>query len=88
MNWYGLELNEKNNLQFFIPRGFAHGFLALESNTIFSYKVDNYYSKNDEGGVIWNDEVLNIEWPKIEIIVSEKDNLLPQISNVNYNNIL
>lgn len=50
--WYGVELTEDNQLQFFIPRGFAHAFVALEDNTIFQYKVDNYYSSVNDGGVI------------------------------------
>ena len=58
--WYGIELSEKNHLQFFIPRGFAHAFVALEDNTIFQYKVDNYYSGVNDGGIIWNDDELAI----------------------------
>ena len=57
--WYGVEISEENHLQFFIPRGFAHAFVALEDNTIFQYKVDNYYSSVKDGGGR-NDEELAI----------------------------
>jgi len=67
-------LTEDNKKQFFIPKGFAHGFIALE-DSIFSYKCTNYYNKASERGLIWNDSTINIEWPKIEIdpIISDKD---------------
>ncbi|WP_299393655.1 dTDP-4-dehydrorhamnose 3,5-epimerase [uncultured Gelidibacter sp.] len=72
-------LSEENNTQLFIPRGFAHGFLVLEENTIFSYKCDNYYDKASESGIIFNDKTLNINWqfPESELIISEKDKELP-----------
>ncbi|MBI2258463.1 MAG: dTDP-4-dehydrorhamnose 3,5-epimerase [Flavobacteriia bacterium] len=68
-------LNDKNKKQLFIPKGFAHGFIVLSSNAIFSYKVDNIYSPKEEIGIIWNDKKLNIDWKlkENEIIVSEKD---------------
>ena len=78
--WYGVELSEANHLQFFIPRGFAHAFVALEDNTIFQYKVDNYYSKANDGGVIWNDEEINIMWPELKLELSEKDKNLPKLT--------
>ena len=81
--WYGLELSEENHLQFFIPRGFGHAFLALEDNTIFQYKVDNYYSQINDGGIIWNDEELAIAWPKLKLELSEKDKNLPKLSQLN-----
>ena len=70
-----VELSEKNKRQFFIPRGFAHGFIVLSENVLFQYKCDNYYTPEEEGGIIWNDPDLNIDWqvtPK-NIILSEKD---------------
>jgi len=81
--WYGVELSDSNHLQFLIPRGFAHAFVALEDNTIFQYKVDNYYSSEHDGGIIWNDEELNIEWPVQKLELSEKDKQLPKLNQLN-----
>lgn len=81
--WYGLELTEENHLQFFIPRGFAHAFVALEDDTIFQYKVDNYYSSLNDGGVIWNDVELAINWPKLSLELSTKDLKLPKLEEIN-----
>lgn len=77
------ELSESNKKQLFIPRGFAHGFVVLSDKAIFSYKCDNYYSKEHEQGVIYDDPELNIDWklPKAEIILSEKDMQLPTLKN-------
>jgi dTDP-4-dehydrorhamnose 3,5-epimerase len=85
--WHGVELNEENHLQFFIPRGFAHAFVALEDNTLFQYKVDNYYSSVNDGGVIWNDEELAINWPKLKLELSEKDKNLPKLNQLNLNTL-
>ena len=76
-----LELSEQNHLQLFVPRGFAHGYSVLEDNTIFFYKCDNYYNKASEGGVIYNDPTLNIDWQldPAAMILSEKDVLLPRV---------
>jgi dTDP-4-dehydrorhamnose 3,5-epimerase len=76
-------LSEENKTQFFVPRGFAHGFLVLEDNTIFSYKCDNLYNKKAEAGIIYNDKDLNIDWNSSEdqLIISEKDLLLPSFKN-------
>ena len=68
-----VELSEINKLQFWIPAGFAHGFCALEDNTIFSYKCSNYYSPQHEETIKWNDADLSIDWKIINPIVSEKD---------------
>ena len=70
-----IELSEQNKIQFFVPRGFAHGFLVLEDNTIFSYKCDNFYNKESEAGIIYNDEHLAIDWKFSEedLIISDKD---------------
>ncbi|MDO5564605.1 MAG: dTDP-4-dehydrorhamnose 3,5-epimerase [Eubacteriales bacterium] len=56
-------LSEKNHKEFYIPEGFAHGFLVLSDKAVFSYKVTDYYHSNDEGGIIWNDQDINIDWP-------------------------
>ena len=85
--WYGVKLSEENHLQFFIPRGFAHAFVALEDNTIFQYKVDNYYSSVNDGGVIWNDEGLGITWPELELELSQKDKNLPKLNQLNLNTL-
>lgn len=69
-------LDAKRHNLFMVPAGFAHGFLALE-DSVFSYKCSNYYDKASEGGIIWNDTTLNIDWQIDNPIVSEKDKLLP-----------
>ncbi len=74
--WYGIVLSEENRLQFYIPEGFAHGFLVLRDFAVFAYKCTRFYDPKDEGGLAWDDETLNIDWHKYfdgEIIVSEKD---------------
>lgn len=72
---YSVELSENNRRQLFVPRGFAHGFLVLSDEAIVSYKCDNYYNKNAESGIIYNDSVLNIPWNLDERlpILSKKD---------------
>lgn len=84
--WFGVELTDENKLQFYIPRGFAHGFVVLSETTVFSYKCDNFYCKEAEGGVIWNDENLQIDWkiPISEIILSEKDKVQATFQDKNY----
>ncbi|HZW62701.1 MAG TPA: dTDP-4-dehydrorhamnose 3,5-epimerase [Flavobacteriaceae bacterium] len=79
-----IELSAQNKKQLFIPRGFAHGFLTLEENTIFSYKCDNYYNKSAEAGIIYNDATLNINWqlPEKDLILSEKDKTLPTFNAI------
>lgn len=76
--WVGVELTEQNHKQFWIPAGFAHGFIALEDNTQFLYKTTDYYSKECERSIIWNDETLAIDWKLeegIELRLSDKDQL-------------
>lgn len=68
-----VELNTKDPILFWIPEGFAHGFAALEDNTIFQYKVTNYYNKESEKSILWNDPDLNIQWNIQNPIISEKD---------------
>tara|TARA_Y100001958_G_C21003980_1_gene386690 strand:- start:84 stop:632 length:549 start_codon:yes stop_codon:yes gene_type:complete len=77
-----LRLSEKNKLQLFIPRGFAHAFLVLSETAVFSYKVDNYYSASSDSGIIWNDPTLDIDWPipYSDIIISKKDKSLLKFS--------
>ncbi|WP_417859726.1 dTDP-4-dehydrorhamnose 3,5-epimerase [Winogradskyella sediminis] len=80
---FSVVLTEQNKKQLFVPRGFAHGFLVLEDQTIFSYKCDNFYNKESEAGVIYNDETLGIDWTMMEddLIISDKDLLLPTFKN-------
>jgi dTDP-4-dehydrorhamnose 3,5-epimerase len=70
-----VELTEENHRQFFVPRGFAHGFAVLSEEAIFQYKCDNYYCKESEGAIAWNDPTLSIDWklPLDKILLSEKD---------------
>jgi len=76
-----VELSEENKLQLFIPRGFAHGFLVLSDEAVFTYKVDNVYAPQAEAGIRWNDPTLAIEWPvdKGEVLTSEKDLNAPSL---------
>lgn len=73
--YVAVELSEENKCQLFIPRGFAHGFLVLSKEAIFSYKVDNIYAPQSEASIKWNDKTIGIEWPidTKDIILSEKD---------------
>lgn len=80
--WYGVILSEENKKQFFIPKNFAHGFLVLSDYAEFAYKCTDFYHANDEGGLIWNDPDIGIEWPLqegVELIMSEKDQKWPGI---------
>lgn len=63
--WYGVELSEKNKKQFYIPEGFAHGFLVLSDMAVFSYKCTDYYHPEDEGGLAWNDPQIGVDWPGV-----------------------
>lgn len=78
-----IELSDENKLQLFIPKGFAHGYVVLSDTAIFSYKVDNYYSKQCERGIQFNDPELNIDWkfPLEDCIISEKDKVQPSFKN-------
>jgi dTDP-4-dehydrorhamnose 3,5-epimerase len=84
--WFALVLDSKLNNQFYIPEGFAHGFLVLSEKAIFSYKCTDFYHPEDEGGFIWNDPDISISWPdiKMEYILSEKDKKLPLYNTVKH----
>ncbi len=73
--YFAIELSSSNKKQLFIPRGFAHGFVVLSDEAVFAYKCDNYYNKESEGGIIYNDPVINIDWiiPADDFILSQKD---------------
>nr|WP_294934555.1 dTDP-4-dehydrorhamnose 3,5-epimerase [uncultured Flavobacterium sp.] len=74
-------LSGENQKQLFVPRGFAHGFVVLSATAVFFYKCDNFYDKESEGGIMYNDPALNIDWklPQNELLVSEKDAILPNL---------
>ena len=83
--WTGVILSAESNRQFFIPRGFAHGFYVLSDTAIFAYKCDDVYHPNDEGGICWDDPDIGIEWPLIpgeQVILSEKDKHHPTLSEL------
>ncbi len=74
--WFGIELSEENKKQFYIPQGFAHGFLVLSKEAEFAYKCTDFYHPGDEGGLAWNDPEIGVDWPVeegMELIISEKD---------------
>ncbi len=77
--WYGVLLSAENKKQFFVPKNFAHGFIVLSEEAEFCYKVTDFYHPNDEGGILWNDAEVGVEWPMPEgmtaadLILSDKD---------------
>lgn len=84
--WFFAHLSEENHRQFFVPRGFAHGFVALQDGTIFQYKCDNFYNKESEGAIRYDDEEIGIPWgawiDKEEIMLSEKDKVHPFLKQI------
>jgi len=76
-------LSGENQKQFFVPRGFAHGFLVLSETATFFYKCDNFYNKESEGGISYNDTTINVDWnfPTAELIISDKDKAQPDLEN-------
>ena len=84
--YVAVELSEDNHRQFFVPRGFAHGFAVLTPEAVFQYKCDNFYNKESEGSVAWNDPQLAIDWriPADKVILSEKDKLSKNIADADY----
>ncbi|MEW9669187.1 dTDP-4-dehydrorhamnose 3,5-epimerase [Ammoniphilus sp. 3BR4] len=83
--WEAFILSEDNKRRLLVPRGFAHGFCTLVSNTQVQYKVDAYYSPDHERGIHWNDPELGISWPTTNPILSEKDRLLPLLKDAELN---
>ena len=77
--WEAVILSEENKTQFWVPPGFAHGFMVLSDIADFEYKCTGYYDQSDEGGIIWNDPYLNIPWPDKNPILSEKDANAPKL---------
>ena len=80
---FGITLTGQNKTQLYIPRGFAHGFLTLENNSLFNYKCSNIYNKDSEDGILWNDTDLGIDWGIKDPILSEKDTLNQRFSDFN-----
>ena len=89
--WEGVVLSAENRRQFFVPRGFAHGFLVLSETAEFCYKCDDIYHPGDEGGIMWNDPELGVEWPAFlgektldsaKVILSDKDKIHPALSSL------
>ena len=82
--WAGIKLDSQENYQLWIPSGFAHGFLSLEFNTVFQYKVTNFYSKEHERSLNWKDTKINVKWPEInqKFIISKKDSEAPSFESL------
>ena len=83
--WYGIRLSEENKKMFFIPKNFAHGFLVLSDYAEFTYKCSDLYHPNDEGGVLYNDPEIGVEWPfedGVELVFSEKDKKWPTLKEL------
>lgn len=83
--WFGVELSDVNKKQFYIPEGFAHGFLVMSEEAVFAYKCTDFYHPGDEGGILWNDSDLGIKWPipeGMQLIMSDKDRNWKGIKNL------
>ncbi len=83
--WVGVTLTEENHRMLLVPKGFAHGFCTLTDNTHVQYKVDEYYSVENDKGILWNDPTLGIEWPTLTPILSEKDTEQPMFKDAEIN---
>lgn len=80
--WTGIHLSDENRRQVFIPEGFAHGFCVLSEFALFCYKCSDFYTPDDEGGIVWSDPSIGIEWPVESPIISEKDNQFQKLSDL------
>jgi dTDP-4-dehydrorhamnose 3,5-epimerase len=80
--WFGIHLSEQNKNQLYIPAGFAHGFCVLSENAHFSYKCSNYYDPQDEGGILWSDRTIGIDWPVKDPIISVKDSRFSYLADL------
>jgi dTDP-4-dehydrorhamnose 3,5-epimerase len=86
LKWFGIELSADNHKMLFVPQGFAHGFITLEEHCEVQYKVDNFYDKSTDRSIQYDDEQIGIQWPDIEVVISEKDKNAPLLkdSDVNF----
>ncbi len=82
--WEGVILSEDNKKQFWVPPGFAHGFVVLSDTADFEYKCTNYYDPSDEGSILWSDPDLGITWPKTEVELSEKDSKALRLKDLSF----
>jgi len=85
--WYGVLLTEENRKQFYVPEGFAHGFVVLSETATFVYKCTQLYDPSDEGGLMWNDPEIGIDWPlpkEMEVLLSEKDQKNPSLKDLGF----
>jgi dTDP-4-dehydrorhamnose 3,5-epimerase len=85
--WIGEHLSDKNKKQLFIPEGFAHGFCVLSETAMLYYKCSDFYAPEFEGGILWSDPDLSIEWPVDSPIVSNKDSKLPYLNNISHDRL-
>ena len=86
-HWHGELLDAENQRQFFVPAGFAHGYLVLSESAVFAYKCSDFYDADDEGGLLWSDPDVGIRWPLKDIaqpLLSEKDKALPGLRDLNF----
>ena len=85
--WYGVLLSEENKKQFYLPEGFAHGFVVLTDTATFAYKCTRLYDPTDEGGIMWNDPDIGVDWnipADMEILLSEKDKKNPRFADMGF----
>lgn len=84
--WYGVVLDPASKKMFYIPEGFAHGFLVMTDEATFNYKCTDVYTPGDEGGIMWNDPDVGIKWPTIdkELIISDKDKKHPLLKDLDF----
>ncbi len=80
--WFGAILSDENHHQFFIPKGFAHGFCVLSETADFHYKCSDYYNPNENLGILWSDPHLAIDWPLKKVLLSNKDKLYPSLKDI------
>jgi dTDP-4-dehydrorhamnose 3,5-epimerase len=87
LKYFGMELSADDGTMLYIPPGFAHGFVTLEDDTHFLYKCTKEYNRESEGGIRWNDPAIGIDWPRRDVIVSDKDTALPLSSEFDFGRI-